>query len=147
MKILFVCHGNICRSPMAEFIMKDLTKDLNYEIISRATSYEEIGNDLYYETKNILNKYHIPYTRHFATRITKEEYSEYDYIIVMDDNNLYNLKRIVGHIDVNKVFKLNYFNGNLNDVEDPWYTRNFEKCYSEIKNGCIKLLKYINKDI
>ena len=137
MKILFVCHGNICRSPMAEFIMKDLCKNENYIIESFATSYEEIGNDLYYLAKDVLKKNNIPYKLHKARRITKEDFNSADYVIVMDDNNLYNLKRIVG---INsKIYKLNNFIGSNKDIDDPWYTRRFDECFKEIKTACIAL--------
>lgn len=148
-KIMFVCHGNICRSPMAEFVMKEIVKSsykYNYIIESRATSYEEIGNDIYYESKKILDKHNIKYQRREAKRITKKEYEEYDYIIVMDDNNIYNLNRIIGNDYLNKVHKLlNYVNSNR-DVSDPWYTRRFEDCYNDIYNGCLGLYKHIENN-
>ena len=142
MHIIFVCHGNICRSPMAEFIMKDLCKNEDYLITSRATSYEEIGNDLYYLTKDVLNKHHIPYTKHVARRITKEEFEHADYVIVMDNNNLYNLKRIVG-VTNKKIYKMLEFSGYDKDVFDPWYTRRFEECYNEIYQACLDLYQKI----
>lgn len=140
--IIFVCHGNICRSPMAEFIMKDLCKNDNFIIESRATSYEEIGNDLYYLTKEVLNKHHIPYTKHIARRITKEEFLNADYVIVMDDNNLYNLNRIIKD-ENKKVYKMLEFTGSTKDVLDPWYTRRFDECYEEISSACKALYKRI----
>lgn len=142
--IIFVCHGNICRSPMAEFIMKDLCKNDNFLIESRATSFEEIGNDLYYLTKDVLNKYHIPYTKHVARRITKEEFERADYVIVMDDNNLYNLKRIVKE-ENKKVYKMLEFLGTTKDVLDPWYTRRFDECFEEIYASCKALYKIIKE--
>ena len=145
MHIIFVCHGNICRSPMAEFIMKKICQDEEYLIESRATSYEEIGNDLYYLTKDVLNKHHIPYTKHYATRITKEEFFDADYVIVMDDNNLYNLKRIVGQSD-KRVYKMLEFSNSLKDVDDPWYTRRFEDCFNEIYEACLNLYKLIKEN-
>ena len=94
-KIIFVCHGNICRSPMAEYILKDYaTKaNLKLDICSRATSNEEIGNDIYYATKEILDKYQIPYQKHYAAKLTQKEIDNSDYLIVMDNHNLDNLKR------------------------------------------------------
>ena len=106
MKILFVCHGNICRSPMAEYIMKEIAKNDNFTIESRATSFEEIGNDIYYLAKDVLRKNIIPFTKHYAKRITKEDYQKFDYIIVMDEYNKTNLLRIVGEDKLNKVYKL-----------------------------------------
>lgn len=142
-RILFVCHGNICRSPMAEYIMKYLCKDEEVFISSCATSTEEIGNDLYYKTKEILDVHNIPYGKHRARQITKQDYNNYDYIIVMDDYNLYNIRRVIIDDYAHKVYKLNNFVGSDKDVDDPWYTRNFEKCYQEIYKGCLKLKEHI----
>ena len=131
-KILFVCHGNICRSLMGEYIFKYLTGD-KYIIESRATSVEEIGNDIYPPVKEILNKYNIPYDRHMARQITIDDYNNYDLIICFDDYNIRNIKLITK--DTSKVIKL------LDkDIEDPWYTGNYDKVYHEIYDGCIKLL-------
>lgn len=143
-KILFICHGNICRSPMAEFIMKYLTKDYNdFYVKSKATSTEEIGNDIYSPVQRILKKNSIPFTKHYATRVEKEDYAFYDYIIVMDSNNMYNIKRIIGEDNDNKVFKLLEFVGESKDISDPWYTGEFDRCFNEIYRGCVGLLKYI----
>ena len=131
-KIIFLCHGNICRSPMGEYIFKYLTGD-KYIIESRATSVEEIGNDIYPPVKDILNKYNIPYDRHMARQITIDDYNNYDLIICFDDYNIRNIKLITN--DISKVIKL------LDkDIEDPWYTGNYDKVYHEIYDGCIKLL-------
>ncbi len=142
-KVLFVCHGNICRSPMAEYIMKFLCKDDEIYISSCATSTEEIGNDLYYKTKEILDIHRIPYDRHKARQITKRDYNDYDYIIVMDDYNLYNIRRVIIDDFAHKVYKLTNFIGLNKDVDDPWYTRDFETCYQEIYNCCNALKKHI----
>lgn len=137
-RVLFVCHGSICRSPMAEFIFKKMVKDRGladiYHCESRAVSSEELGNDIYPPAKRCLDKHGIPYTRHYATRITSRDYEEFDVIFVMDDSNLYRLKRIVNDRD-NKVLKLNGF-----DIEDPWWTDNFDKVYDEIVQGIEKFL-------
>lgn len=146
-KILFVCHGNICRSTMAEFVLKDLVKkkhlDSQFEIDSVATSREEIGSDTHYGTKNILQKYGIPYTKRHARQITKADYDYYDYIIVMDDNNLYNLNRLLGN-NLTKVTKLMSYVGLPRDVLDPWYTGDFEATYQDISTSCVKLLEQVH---
>ena len=136
-KILFVCHGNICRSPMAEYILKDrIIKDkLHIYVESRATSFEEIGNDIYWPVKEILEKHCIKYERHKAKRISQEDYDNFDLIYVMDGNNLYAINRIVKDTK-NKIRKLREF-----DIEDPWYSGNFEKVYEEIAKGIEMLIK------
>ncbi len=132
-KIMFVCHGNICRSPMAEYMFKDLT-DNKYKIESRATSTEEIGNDIHYGTKRILDKYNIPYTRHYARQISIDDYNNFDIIVCFDDYNLNNLRRMFK--DTSKVIKL------LDrDIADPWYTHDFDTTYNDIYEGLMKLKK------
>ncbi|MCI6717275.1 MAG: low molecular weight protein-tyrosine-phosphatase [Bacilli bacterium] len=145
-RIMFVCHGNICRSPMAEFIMKDLTKnDSNFHIASSATSREEIGNSIYSPAKKILNMHHITYTNHYARQLEASDYDKYDYIIIMDTNNEYNIKRIIKSDPEHKIRKLLSFIGSDTDVSDPWYTNEFEKCFQDIYKGCVGLLDYLNK--
>ena len=137
--ILFVCHGNICRSPMAEYILEYLTNN-EYHIESRATSNEEIGNDIHYKAKEVLNKNNIPYDRHYAKKITQQDYDNFDIIIGFDEYNIRNLQRMFN--DNSKVIKL------LDkDIDDPWYTGNFLKTYDDIYNGCLILVnKLQNKD-
>lgn len=137
MKIIFVCLGNICRSPMAEFVMKDMVERAGisdqFEIISRATSDEEEGNGIHYGTRKIFDKYSIPYERRFATVITKGEYDWADIVVCMEDSNVRNLKWLVGRDD--KTVKLLDRN-----VADPYYTGNFEDTYRDVVEGCEKLL-------
>lgn len=140
-KICFVCHGNICRSPMAEFILKDRVNNLgltDYLIVSRATSSEEIGNDMHNGTKEILDKYNIPYTSHCATKLNENDYEKYDFFICMDDNNIRNIKYIFSKTD--KVIKL------LDrDIKDPWYTLNFEETYKDINIGIDRLINMLEE--
>ena len=143
MKICFVCLGNICRSPMAEFIMKDLLKKNNINDVfvdSKATSYEEEGNDMYYLAKEKLDEKGIIYSKRKAKRLEKEDYDKYDLIIGMDDNNIRNIKNILRDDKDSKIIKL------LDrDISDPWYTRDFEKAYNDIYEGCLILLRNIRK--
>ena len=135
--ILFVCHGNICRSPMAEYIMKHLTNNETH-IESRATSLEEIGNDIDYRAKKVLDKNNIKYDRHYAKRITKEDYDKFDIIVCFDEYNVSNLKRMFN--DDSKVIKI------LDtDVDDPWYTGLFDEAYSDIYKGCLLLKDKIDR--
>ncbi|MBR3161502.1 MAG: low molecular weight phosphotyrosine protein phosphatase [Bacilli bacterium] len=135
-KIVFVCHGNICRSPMGEYIFKYLTKD-RYIVESRATSLEEIGNDIYPPVKEILDKYAIPYDSHKATQLTIDDYNFFDIIVCFDSYNVRNVELIAN--DETKVVKLLD-----NDIEDPWYTGNYDKVYHEIYEGCINFINKYN---
>lgn len=145
-KVMFVCLGNICRSPMAEFVLKDLVKKAGFEkeflIKSSATSYEEIGNDIHYGTKDKLTEMNIPFERRRATKLEKSDYDKYDYIIGMEDSNIRNIKRIVGEDTENKVCKLLDFTDTPKDIADPWYTGNFEITYQEISKGCKAFLEH-----
>lgn len=138
-KICFVCLGNICRSPMAEYVMKDkvkkLGRDKEFLIISRATSYEEEGNDMHYGTKDILDKMNISYSSHSAKRLEKDDYEKYDYFVCMDSSNIRNTLRIFGSDSENKVIML------LDkDVKDPWYTGNFIETYYDVDLGTDNLI-------
>lgn len=140
-RICFVCLGNICRSPMAEFIMKDKVNKLGisdkFIIDSRATSYEESGNDIHYGTKEILDLNNIPYSKRKATRVEKSDLDKYDYFICMDSSNVRNLSYILG--DSSKISML------LDrDVADPWYTGNFKVTYDDINKGIDDLINKIN---
>lgn len=142
-KIMFLCHGNICRSPMAEFICKDMAREMDIYIESKAVSREEIGNPIYPQAAATLKKHNIPMTPHKARQITREDYEEFDYIIVMEQYNMPRLLRIIGEDDENKVCRLLDFTDNPKDIEDPWYSGNFEKVYNEITAGCRALLSQI----
>ncbi|MDO4500891.1 MAG: low molecular weight protein-tyrosine-phosphatase [Erysipelotrichaceae bacterium] len=134
-KVLFVCHGNICRSPMAEYLFKYMTKDLDYYCESRAVSLEEIGNDMHPKSQRTLTAHGIPYGSHSAKRITEEDYREYDVIFVMDDYNLSYINRLLKDDD-HKIRKLC-----KRDVADPWYTGDYEQAYQDIKRGIEDFLK------
>ena len=138
MNIIFVCLGNICRSTMAEFVMKDMVGKAKLEcnIISRATSDEEEGNPIHYGTRKILDKYGIPYESRRATVITRDEYDWADIVVCMEDSNVRNLKRVVG-TDTKTVKMLD------RNVADPYYTGDFESTYRDVVEGCQKLLEKI----
>ena len=148
-KILFICHGNICRSPMAEFIMKELVKNRNIEkdfyIASAATSNEEIGNPVYPPVRRLLSNRGIDTSGKRAIRVTKGDYGYYDHLICMDKNNLRNLNFIIGGDPDNKVSLLLDFTNSPHDVADPWYTDDFETAERDIQKGCEALLEHILK--
>lgn len=148
-RILFVCHGNICRSPMAEFIMKALIKKAGlegeFEIASAATSREEIGNPLYPPARRTLQKHGIPMTPHAARQVTREDYEHYDRIIAMEKYNLLNLRPAVGHDPKKKVSLLMDYTHRPGDVADPWYTGDFETAYGDILEGCQGLLEALKE--
>ncbi|MCB6804983.1 low molecular weight phosphotyrosine protein phosphatase [Veillonella parvula] len=150
-KILFICHGNICRSTMAEFYMKHIVNKagLNDSIYieSAGTSCEEIGNDIHYGTKQKLDEMGIPYTRCKARQVTVDDYHNFDYLIIMDENNGRNLKRIIGNDIDSKVYKAMSFVGESSDVKDPWYTGNFDETYDDISRSCDALLELIKARI
>lgn len=140
-KICFVCLGNICRSPMAEFIMKDKVKKLgienNFLIESRGTSDEEYGNDLYPPAKRMLDEKNIPYTKHFAKQLLASDYEKFDLFVCMEDANIRYIKYIFDDPD-KKVIKL------LDkDIADPWYTGNFINTYDDLVEGIDLLIKRI----
>ena len=142
-----ICHGNICRSTMAEFVMKDMVRKAGledcYYIESAATSREEIGNDTHPGTKRKLTEVGIPFTKRRARQVTKAEYDEYDYLVIMDQNNYRNLFRIIGDDPDNKVYKLLDFAGKDRDIADPWYTGNFDETYDDVVDGCQALLNHL----
>lgn len=133
-KIIFICHGSICRSPAAEFIMKSLTD--KYEICSRAVSMEEIGNDIYPPMKRELTRRGIKLDRHYASRITRKDIEEAKYIFYMDSSNRYYLERLFGTLP-DKILAINNFTPQIGEIEDPWYTDNYVKVVDQITQ-CVK---------
>lgn len=148
-KTMFVCHGNICRSPMAEFVFRHMVKDKHLShrfcIASSATSREEIGNSVHYGTKTKLREVGISCDGKRAVQLTKNDYDMYDYIICMDSYNVQNVMRIVGQDKDGKIFRLLDFTSCPRDIADPWYTGNFDETYNDIIEGCTALLDSILK--
>ena len=149
-RILFVCHGNICRSPMAESVMTHLVNQQNlssqFQIFSAATSREEIGNTPHYGTVSKLRSLGIPLIPHMAVQMTRADYDKYDYLIGMDYMNIRNMMRILGSDDEHKVFRLLDFGEHSRDIADPWYTGNFDVTYDDILEGCEALLAYLKRE-
>lgn len=147
-KILFICHGNICRSPMAEFLLKDIVNKRGladaFEIASAATSREEIGNSVHYGTRNKLAQLGISVAGKHAVQVTKRDYEHYDLLLVMDSNNIRNLRRVIGEDTQNKVhLLLDYTERKGESIADPWYTGDFDVTYNDIMEGLAGLLEQL----
>lgn len=144
-RILFVCHGNICRSPMAEYVMKDLVRqaglEAQFEIASAATSTEEIGNPVYPPARQKLAEHGIGCSGHAARQLTRQDYETFDVLIGMDSANLRNMRRICGGDPEKKIhLLLDYANRPGQEVADPWYTGDFSKTWEDVLQGCQGLL-------
>ena len=147
-KILFICHGNICRSPMAEFLLKDIVNKRGladaFEIASAATSREEIGNPEHYGTRTKLAQFGISVAGKHAVQVTKRDYEHYDLLLVMDSNNIRNLRRVLGEDTQNKVhLLLDYTERKGESIADPWYTGDFDVTYNDIMEGLAGLLEQL----
>ena len=136
-KIIFVCHGNICRSPAGEFIMKSLSS--SFDVSSKATSYEETGNDIYPPMKRVLSLHNIPISRHYASHIERKDIDEADYVFYMDEENLSSLIRQYGNnIKYKPIWA---YSSNINEIEDSWYTGRYELVYQQIYQCVLDILK------
>ncbi len=150
-KVLFVCLGNICRSPMAEFIFKDMIKAEGIEneffIDSAATSsYNEIyGLGVDPDAQEVLKKHNIPFYNRISRQIRKDDYQKFDYILAMEEENIKNILKIIGSDTDKKVYKLLDFTKTPRDIIDPWYYGNFDAAYDDIKYGCQEFLEYVLK--
>ena len=147
-RILFVCHGNICRSPMAEFVMKDLVKKAGREeefyIESAATSTEELGNPVHYGTRSILARHGISCDGKYARQMTRADYAGFDLLIAMDDRNLRNMERFSGGDPDGKVSMLMDYTDRPGEVADPWYTGDFQATWDDVYDGCSGLLEELS---
>ena len=145
--VLFICHGNICRSPMAEFMFKKMVEDHHEEALfhieSAATSREEIGNGVYPSARYELKKHGIICRDKYARQVTKKDYEAYDYLICMDAYNVRNLQRIIGDDPLHKVHLLLSFTDHARDVADPWYTDDFETTWNDLEEGLEAFYKYV----
>lgn len=149
-KILFVCHGNICRSPMAEFVMKELVHRQHlgdqFVIESAGATQDAAGQGMDPRTTRELDKQQIPYDKHFAREMTPADYHKYDYLICMDEENFMDMNQITGGDPDHKEYKLLSFAGSFKDIDDPWYTNDFATAYRQIFKGCQGLLAKIMKE-
>ena len=146
-KVLFVCLGNICRSPMAEFLFKYMVnkKGLGDEFIieSAGTSNEEEGNPVHYGTKNKLSEVGISVDGKYARQLKKDDYEKFDYIIAMEQRNIRDIYRIIGEDRDNKIYRLLDFTNNPRNISDPWYTHNFDLTYDDIMEGLEAFLDFL----
>ena len=150
-KVLFVCHGNICRSTMAQFMFQDMVNKKGiadrFYIDSAATSREEIGNGPHYGTVGKMREVGIPVLPHRARQMTRSDYEEYDYLIGMDSYNISNMTRIAGGDPDNKIYQMLEFAGSSRSIADPWYTGNFDETYSDLVEGLEAFMKYLETEM
>ncbi len=146
-KVNFVCHGNICRSPMAEYVFKDLLNKENlsdkFYVTSSAVSNEELGNGVHYGTRQILAKKGVPCGDHRSTKFLKSDYDEFDYIIIMDRSNSRLINRILENDNPEKVKLFLSYAGENRDIADPWYTGDFEETYRDVVKASNAFLDYL----
>ncbi|MBQ6016663.1 MAG: low molecular weight phosphotyrosine protein phosphatase [Clostridiales bacterium] len=150
-KVLFVCHGNICRSTMAQSMFQDMVNKRGlsdkFEIDSAATSREEIGNGPHYGTVSKLRSVGIPVIPHRARQMTRSDYENYDYLIGMDSYNISNMTRLAGGDPDNKIYQLLTFAGSTRSIADPWYTDNFDETYDDLVEGLNAFMKYLEQEL
>ncbi len=150
-KILFICHGNICRSPMAEFMMKAAVRaaglEARFQVDSAAVSREEIGNPIYPPAQRQLRAHGVPFDNHRARQMTRGDYDAYDLLVGMDGSNLAAMRRICGGDPDGKLRLLMEYTGTVRDVADPWYTGNFDAAWRDIESGCRALLNALRPSL
>ena len=148
-RVLFICHGNICRSVSAQYIFEQLIREKGVEeeffVDSAATSTEEIGNPIYPPMRSALESHGVPIGSHRARQVKRHEYEEYDYIIAMDEENVRDMLRLFGGDPDKKIHALLGFAGENREVADPWYTGNFDETYEDVLKGCKGLLQFLEK--
>lgn len=147
--VMFVCHGNICRSPMAEFIFRDLVRQQrrssDFVIASSGTSREELGNPVYPPAVKQMAAHGLSCSGKRAVQLTREQYNRYDYFLAMDSRNVENMHRLFGGDPQKKIYRLLDFTDHPGDIADPWYTENFEQAYTDILRGCMGFLAEIQR--